>query len=293
MYLSEIEGIEVKKDGYFENFGKLGRVTLNNTLSFINSEKYLKYVDKNITCIVCSEKMLPYFVDKNIGVVLSNDPKNTFYEIYSQLFSRGMFGYSENVISKKSYISPNAFIANFGVVIGNNCTIEDGVVIREGTILEENVIVRNNSVLGSEGFEVAEIRGKKIIVPHTGYCIIKNNVEILNNTCVCKGLFKGYDTIIEKNVKIDNFVQIAHAVKIGENSEVAGGVVISGNTEIGKKAWIGPNATISNGIKIGDNVHINIGAVVVNDLKDGEYVSGNYAYDHRKFLKDFISKKIY
>jgi len=293
VYLSEIEGIEVKKDGYFENFGKLGRVTLNNTLSFINSEKYLKYVDKYITCIVCSEKMLSYFVDKNIGVVLSNAPKNTFYEIYFQLFSRGVFSYSKNVISKESYISSNAFIANSGVVIGNNCIIEDGVVIREGTILGENVIVRNNSVVGSEGFEVAEIRGKKIIVPHTGYCIIKNNVEILNNTCVCKGLFKGYDTIIEKNVKIDNFVQIAHAVKIGENSEVAGGAVISGNTEIGKKAWIGPNATISNGIKIGDNVHINMGAVVVNDLKDGEYVSGNYAYDHRKFLKDFISKKIY
>jgi len=293
VYLSEIEGIEVKKDGYFENFGKLGRVTLNNTLSFINSEKYLKYVDKYITCIVCSGKMLSYFVDKNIGVVLSNAPKNTFYEIYFQLFSRGVFSYSKNVISKESYISSNAFIANSGVVIGNNCIIEDGVVIREGTILGENVIVRNNSVVGSEGFEVAEIRGKKIIVPHTGYCIIKNNVEILNNTCVCKGLFKGYDTVIEKNVKIDNFVQIAHAVKIGENSEVAGGVVISGNTEIGKKAWIGPNATISNGIKIGDNVHINIGAVVVNDLKDGEYVSGNYAYDHRKFLKDFISKKIY
>ncbi len=292
MYLSEIEGIIIKRDGFFENFGKLGRIYRDNTLSFINSEKYLNLIDENISCIVCKERLIPYFLDKKIGIVLSEDPKDTFYEIYYQLFLKGKFNYPENSISNKSYISSKAILANCGVTIGDNCVIEDNVILREGTILGENVIVRNNSIIGGEGFEVAKIKGINKIIPHTGYCILKNNVEVLNNSCICKGLFRGYDTIIEENVKIDNFVQIAHAVIIGQNTQVAGGVIISGNTEIGKNVWIGPNATISNALKIGDNVFISLGAVVINDLKDGERVSGNFAYNHRKFMKDFISKKI-
>jgi UDP-3-O-[3-hydroxymyristoyl] glucosamine N-acyltransferase len=183
-------------------------------------------------------------------------------------------------------------LRNLALLLGDDCVIDDNAVILEGSILEENVIVRNNSIIGCEGFEVANIFGVNKIVPHTGYCVLRKNVEILHNVCICKGLFRGYDTIIGENVKIDNFTQIAHAVKIGKNSEIAGGAVISGNTEIGENAWIGPNATISNGLKIGNSVHISIGAVVVNDLDDKEKVSGNFAYEHRNFLKDFIAKKI-
>lgn len=294
MLLSEIKGIDayVLKDGCFENFGKLGRVYLENTISFINSEAYLKHVNEKITCIICADELAKCFVDKDIGIVISKKPKDTFYEIYYQLYLNEYFKYEENKISNKAYISPRATIAECGVVISDNCIIEDNVVIREGAILEEGVLVRSNSIIGGEGFEAANIFGANKIVPHTGYCVLKKNVEVLNNVAICKGLFRGYDTIIGENVKIDNFTQIAHAVKIGKNSKVAGGTVISGNTEIGENVWIGPNVTISNGLKIGDNVHITIGAVVVNDLYDGEKVSGNFAYDHHKFLKDFISKKI-
>lgn len=293
MYLSEMKDLKVKKDGYFENFGKLGRIKLPNTISFISSEKYLKEIDENISCVVCNEAILPQLINRNIGIVLSDEPKNTFYDIYYQLFIKGYFVYSENSISERSYISPRAIIARSGVIIGDNCVIEDNVIIREGTILENNVVVRSNSLIGGEGFEVATIHGVKKIVPHSGYCIIKSGVEILNNTCVCKGLFRGYDTIIGENVKIDNFVQIAHAVKIGKDTEICGGTVVSGNTEIGENSWIGPNVTISNGLKIGSNVRINIGAVLINDLADGESVSGNFAYNHRKFLKDFTNRKIH
>ncbi|KAF2958149.1 hypothetical protein AS159_10225 [Thermotoga sp. Ku-13t] len=292
MFLSEIEGINLLKNGYFENFGKLGRVYLNNTISFIESEKYLKYINENITCIICTRDLVKYFIDKNIGIAISERPKDTFYEIYYQLWLKGYFRYPENKISDKACISPRAIIAEYGVVIGDNCIIEDNVIIREGSILEENVIVRSNSIIAGEGFEVARIFGSNKVVPHTGYCILKKNSEILNNVCICKGLFRGYDTIIGENVKIDNFTQIAHAVKIGKNSRIAAGTVISGNTEIGENAWIGPNVTISNGLKIGNNVHISIGAVVVDNLSDGEKVAGNFAYEQQKFLKDFVARKI-
>lgn len=154
------------------------------------------------------------------------------------------------------------------------------------------MIVKSNSIIAGEGFEIASIKGSKKLIPHTGYCVLKKNVEILNNTAICKGLFRGYDTVIEENVIIDNFVQIAHGVRVGKNSEIAAGVVISGNTTVGENIWIGPNATISNGISIGNNAYISLGAVVINNLKDGERVSGNFAYDHHKFMKNFIQKKL-
>lgn len=282
----------MRKDGEFEYFGKLGRTYLKNSISFINSEKYLNLVDDKISCIVCTEELYPFFQKRNMGIIVSINPKSTFYKIYLTMFQKGYFDYFQNEISTESTISSRALIANRGVKIGKNCIIEDNVVIRAGTIIEDNVIVRNNSILGSEGFEVAEIDGINKIIPHSGCCFIKKNVEILNNTCVCKGLFQGYDTILEENVKIDNFVQIAHAVKIGKSTEIAAGTVISGNTSIGSHAWIGPNVTISNGLKIGNNVRINLGAVVINNLSDNLQVSGNFAYDHQKFLKNFARKQI-
>lgn len=292
MFLSDFKNLNIFKDGYFENFGKLGRIHLNNTITFIYSEKYLKYINEKITCIVCTRELVKNFIDKEIGIVVSDNPKSTFYEIYYQLYLNGYFKYEENKISPKAIISSKAIIANQGVIIGDNCIIEDNVIIREGAILENNVLVRSNSIIAGEGFEVASIFGVNKILPHTGYCLIKENTEILNNVAICKGLFRGYYTVIGKNVKIDNFTQIAHGVKIGNNSKIAGGTVISGNTEIGENVWIGPNATISNGLKIGNNAFISLGAVVINDLKEGEKVSGNFAYEHRNFMKDFISKKM-
>ncbi|PNR94749.1 UDP-3-O-(3-hydroxymyristoyl)glucosamine N-acyltransferase [Petrotoga sp. 9PWA.NaAc.5.4] len=291
MYLSEIEGIEIKKDGYFENFGKLGRIYLENSISFIHSEKYLPDIDQNISCIVCNEELLPFFLGKDIGIVVSKEPKNTFYEIYYTIYSEGRLNYFDNKISDSATISPKATIASSGVIIGDNCVIADNVVIREGTILENNVHIGNNCVLGSDGYEVAKIYGHSKIVPHTGYCILKDNVEILNNCCVCKGLFRGYDTIIEENVKIDNIVQIAHAVKIGKNTEIGAGAVISGNTIIGENVWIGPNVTLSNKIKVGNNAFVSLGAVLINDINDGERVAGNFAYDTKKFMNEFKMKK--
>lgn len=291
MYLSEISGIAIKKDGFFENFGKLGRIYLENSISFIHSEKYLPDIDQNISCIVCNEELLPFFLDKDMGIVVSKEPKNTFYEIYYTIYSEGKLNYSENKISDSATISPKATIASSGVVIGDNCVIGDNVVIREGTILGNNVHIGNNCVLGSDGYEVAKIYGSNKIVPHTGFCILKDNVEILNNCCVCKGLFRGYDTIIEENVKIDNIVQIAHAVKIGKNTEIGAGAVISGNTIIGENVWIGPNVTLSNKIKVGNNAFVSLGAVVIDNINDGERVAGNFAYDTKKFMKEFKMKK--
>ena len=235
--------------------------------------------------------MLPFFLDKDIGIVVSKEPKNTFYEIYYTIYSEGKLNYAENTISDSATISPKATIASSGVVIGDNCVIGDNVVIREGTILGNNVHIGNNCVLGSDGYEVAKIYGSSKIVPHTGFCILKDNVEILNNCCVCKGLFRGYDTIIEENVKIDNIVQIAHAVKIGKNTEIGAGAVISGNTIIGENVWIGPNVTLSNKIKVGNNAFVSLGAVLINDISDGERVAGNFAYDTKKFMKEFKMKK--
>ena len=83
--------------------------------------------------------MLPFFLDKDIGIVVSKEPKNTFYEIYYTIYSEGKLNYSENKISDSATISPKATIASSGVVIGDNCVIGDNAVIREGTILGNNV----------------------------------------------------------------------------------------------------------------------------------------------------------
>ena len=106
---------------------------------------------------------------------------------------------------------------------------------------------------------------------HIGHVVIKDNVEIGNNTCIDRGALD--DTIIGKSTKIDNLVHIAHSVKLGERCLVVAGTVIGGSTVIGDNCFIGINASIRDNITIGDNVFIGMGQVVKNDVGDNERIT--------------------
>ena len=92
---------------------------------------------------------------------------------------------------------------------------------------------------------------------------------------------------LQDNVKVDNFVHIAHDCVIGERTLITAGVKFGGRTIVGNDCWIGINSTISNGLNIGNNVTISLGSVVTRDVADNLTVTGNFAIEHKKFI-DFI-----
>lgn len=169
-------------------------------------------------------------------------------------------------------ISPNVVIEK-DVQIGEKCIIEANVVIGKGTQIGSNVLIKSGTVIGGSGFGYVQQEDESYEhLPHYGNVIIKDEVHIGSNTCIDRGSLS--DTIIEKGVKIDNLVHIAHNVHIGENSLIIACSLIAGSVKIGKNSWVAPSVTVRNAVTIGENTVIGLGSVVTGNIPSNETYLG-------------------
>ena len=273
-------------DGNFESLGKIGNSYVNQ-FTYISDLKYLPELIKNpnISCVISTKELISS-IPEGLGLVISKNPTESFFELHNYLAEETNFYWKDfkSKIGKSSVIHPTAFVADRNVRIGEKCIIGPNVSIMENTIIEDEVVVRAGTVLGTEGFEFRKI-GKKIMnVVHAGGVLIHDRVQIQANCCISKGIF-GTFTEIGEDTKLDNLVHIAHNVKIGKRTFFPAGITVSGTVEIGDDVWIGVGSTIVNGVKIGNNSIISIGAVVTNNVPENSHVSGNFAINHKKFIK--------
>ena len=170
------------------------------------------------------------------------------------------------------------------VRIGPDGFLYPGVVIYPSCQIGARVILHANTVIGSDGFGFAQDKGKWIKVPQVGRVMIGDDVEIGANTTVDRGALD--DTVIESGVKIDNLVQVAHNVRIGENTAIAGCAGIAGSTVIGKGCRIGGAAMILGHLQIADGITISPGTMVTKSLNTpGTYSAMWAAAPHRDWLK--------
>ena len=287
--VSSIGNLRVEINSDFKSLGLVSQIK-DEMLIFIESENYISEANKNesVKVAITKEEFKDSFRE-DITLAFSDNPRESFFKIHNYLFDNtDFYGTSfENDISQSAKIYPNVYIAPKSVKIGENVVIEPNVVIMENVIIEDNVIVRAGSVIGSEGFEYKRLGDTILSVKHAGGVIIRKKAEIGSNCCVDKAVFSDF-TEIGEDTKLDNLVHVAHEVKIGKRVFIPAGVIISGSVIIEDDVWIGPNATISNGLRIGENAFVSLGAVVINDVKDGERVSGNFAIDHRKLLRFLV-----
>ncbi|NTV15200.1 MAG: UDP-3-O-(3-hydroxymyristoyl)glucosamine N-acyltransferase [Desulfobulbaceae bacterium] len=180
--------------------------------------------------------------------------------------------------------------------IGAGCVIGDDVVIGDDTVLHPNVtvlarsilgarvIVHSGAVIGSDGFGYAHDRqGRHLKRLHVGYVQIDDDVELGANVCVDRATFG--KTWIKRGTKIDNLVQVAHNVEIGEDSILVSQCGISGSTVLGNGVVMGGKAAISGHLRVGNRVTIAAKAGVTSSFADGEAVAGFPAIPHRQWLR--------
>lgn len=181
------------------------------------------------------------------------------------------------------------FVAVYrGVKIGEEAVIHSHVSIREEVRIGNRVIIHNNSVIGSDGFGYLQDKDRSHIkIPQAGTVIIEDDVEIGANTAVDRAALG--ETVIKKGTKIDNLVQVAHNVEIGENCILAGQTGIAGSVKIGKNVIAGGQVALSDHINIGDNVMIAGRTGVMKDIPPNSIIAGVPSQDIREWKKSSIA----
>lgn len=208
--------------------------------------------------------------------------------VYGTDLYLGSFCYvGKNVkIGNNVKIYPNSFIGD-NVVIGDNCIFFAGVRIYSETEIGNNCVIHSGTIIGSDGFGFAPLEdGTYSKIPQIGNVILEDNVEVGSCTTIDRATMGS--TIIRKGVKLDNQIQIAHNVEIGENTVIASQTGIAGSTKIGKNCMIGGQVGIVGHITIGNSVRIQAQSGIGKSISDGETVQGTPAFNYGDFSKSYV-----
>ena len=179
------------------------------------------------------------------------------------VIERGVTIGKNAVIGAGCYIGPDT-------IIGPDSVIYPNVVIRERAVIGARVVIHGGAVLGSDGFGFEKVEGRYVKIPQVGFVQIDDDVEIGANSTIDRARFGR--TWIQRGVKIDNLVQIAHNVIIGEDTAIAAGVGIAGSTRIGKNVIIAGQAGLVGHVEVGDNTVIGAQAGITKSIGSGMWL---------------------
>ncbi len=204
---------------------------------------------------------------------------------YGQQVFIGAFAYlGEKVrVGNNTKIFPNAYIGD-NVTIGDNCVIHPGVKIYHDCKIGNHVTIHAGTVIGSDGFGFApQADGSFKKVPQIGNVVIEDQVEIGANATIDRATIGS--TLIKSGAKLDNLIQIAHNVEVGQSTVIAAQAGISGSTKIGDGVMIGGQAGIVGHIQLGDGAKVNAQSGVSKSIDPGKAVTGSPAYDYTSALR--------
>lgn len=262
--------------------------SLEGIVCFVLNEGYINQANKNenVKAIITYEKYKD-LVQSNKGLIISDNPKMDYYLLHNYMFEHGYMNIvDKHYIHKTAQIAPTAIIEE-NVVIGENVVVGDYSIIKSQTIIGDNTYIGSHCIIGARGLNNTRIDNNFIYVHDAGGVKIGKNCEVLDASIIQKSIHMEM-TSIGDNTKISVKVNIGHGSIIGERTLIAGSAQIAGYVSIGNDVWIGPSAVISHNLKISDNTEVKIGSVVIKNVKKDAVVSGNFAYDHNKNLKNYI-----
>ncbi|MBA2123640.1 UDP-3-O-(3-hydroxymyristoyl)glucosamine N-acyltransferase [bacterium Unc6] len=311
-----IEG-EVIGDDSIEIAGASGiKEAQPGDVTFIANLKYAPLMQQTrASAIIVSGELKNYSGAKTL--IVTENPSLAFAKFVSLLAPNKIVRpkgiSSQSIIGKNVKLGKNVAIQPFVVIedsvqigdgtviyagvyighhteLGNDVLIYPNVSIRERTSIGSRVVIHSGSVIGSDGFGFATVRGVHHRIPQIGTVVIEDDVEIGSNVTIDRARFDR--TFIGKGTKIDNLVQIAHNVYIGANSVIVAQTGISGSVEIGSNVTLAGQSGVIGHIKIGNNVVVAAKSGVTKSISDNMCVSGFPARPHNeeKRLKASIQR---
>ncbi|HEX8268492.1 MAG TPA: UDP-3-O-(3-hydroxymyristoyl)glucosamine N-acyltransferase, partial [Flavobacterium sp.] len=190
------------------------------------------------------------------------------------------------VLGKNVRIYPNCYVGD-NVVMGDNVTMFAGAKVYSETVIGNACTIQSGAIIGADGFGFAPNNDKTFSkIPQIGNVIIEDNVDIGCNTTIDRATMGS--TIIRKGVKLDNQIQIAHNVEVGENTVIAAQSGVAGSTKIGRNCMIGGQVGISGHLVVGNNVRIQAQSGVGRNIKDDEVLQGSPSFGYSDYSKSYV-----
>lgn len=302
--------VEGNPDVGVHSFGKIEEAG-HGQLSFLANPKYEEFLYSSQASVVIVNELLALKQPVNATLIRVKDAYSAFATLlakYQEMMQQQLKGVQEpSYISPSSKYGENVFIGAFAYVgdkvdigsntkiyqnvflgdnvkVGENAVLYPGVKILKDCVVGNNVTVHAGTVIGSDGFGFApQADGSFSKVPQIGNVVIEDNVEIGANSTIDRATIGS--TIIRHGAKLDNLIQIAHNVEIGESTVVAAQAGVSGSTKIGRGVMIGGQAGIVGHLHIGDGAKINAQSGVSKDIEAGKAVTGSPAHDYTSALR--------
>lgn len=283
------------------------------SITFLGNPKYTHYIyTTNASVVIVSNDFVPEH-KLNCTLIRVDNPYEAFakmLEAYNQLLQNksgiskqaciaesatygqdcyiGEFtSIGENVsIGDKVKIYPGCIIGDH-VTIGNGTTLYAGIKIYTGCVIGNNCTIHGGVVIGGDGFGFfPQSDNQYQKVAQIGNVVIEDNVEIGSNTTIDRATLGS--TIIHKGVKLDNLIQVAHNVEIGENTVIAAQTGIAGSAHIGKNCMIGGQVGITGHLIIGNDVKIAAQSGISTNVPDGALLMGSPAFDIAIYRKSYV-----
>ncbi len=286
----------------------------DGSISFLSNPKYERFLYKTKASAVIIAKDLRLKQSVSSNLIRVDDPYMAFTILvdehrkvqvmekegiespvffdkssnHGSRFYLGAFSYiGRNVkIGNNVKVFPNTTIGD-NTKIGHNSVIYSGVNIYPDTVIGDYCTIHSGAVIGSDGFGYAPVAdGTYKSIPQTGNVIIKDHVDIGANTVIDCATIRA--TIIEKGVKLDNLIQVAHNVRIGENTVIAAQAGISGSSSIGSNCVIGGQAGVVGHIHIADNTKIQAQSGVAKSTGEMSRLYGSPALDYNNYIRSYV-----
>ncbi|MDO1500524.1 UDP-3-O-(3-hydroxymyristoyl)glucosamine N-acyltransferase [Winogradskyella maritima] len=210
---------------------------------------------------------------------------------YGENIYVGAFSYiGSNVkIGDNVKIFPNAYIGD-NVTIGDNSILFAGSQVYSDCVIGDSCVINSGAIIGADGFGFTpNEKGEYSKVPQIGNVILEDFVDVGAGTTIDRATLGS--TVIRRGVKLDNQIQIAHNVEIGQNTVIAAQTGIAGSTKIGKNCQIGGQVGIVGHITIGDNVRIQAQSGIGRNVKDNETLQGSPALNYGDYNKSYVHFK--
>jgi UDP-3-O-[3-hydroxymyristoyl] glucosamine N-acyltransferase len=302
--------IEGDANASVSSFGKIEEAK-NGQISFLANPKYEEYVYNTKASIIILNDSFTLKQPISATIIRVKDAYVAFatlLQFYETIQQQQLVGIEQPCfIDETAKVGQNAYIAAFAyigknvqigdnvkiypqvfigkdVVIGNDVVLHSGVKIYNNCLLGNKIIIHSGTVIGGDGFGFAPQKdGTYKKVPQIGNVVIEDDVEIGANTCIDRATIGS--TVIKSGAKLDNLIQVAHNVEIGNQSVIAAQVGISGSTKLGKNVMIGGQAGIVGHIQLGDGTKVNGQSGVSKSTAPNTALTGSPAGEYTSMLR--------